>query len=172
VAACGTRPSAVPRVKGNNRQQVFFSGQDRLLYLALLKAHAERFGLQILGYCLMSNHMHLVGIPAAADSLARAIGRTDFRYTGWEKGSGILLDCFSLFGYSVCMPRRRREATGGLVYHVLNRAVRRTRLFDDDADYVAFERVVEEACGRLPTRILTWFLRRLPVSRNCSALCR
>jgi putative transposase len=81
VAACGTRPSAGPRVKGNNRQPVCFSDEDRALYLSLLKDHAERFGLQILGCCLMSNHMHLVGIPAAADSLAKAIGRTDFRYT-------------------------------------------------------------------------------------------
>ncbi|MCC6142310.1 MAG: transposase, partial [Candidatus Hydrogenedentes bacterium] len=66
---------------GNNRQQVFFFDADRSLYLELLKEHAELFGLEVLGYCLMSNHMHLVAIPAAEDSLAKAVGRTDFRYT-------------------------------------------------------------------------------------------
>jgi putative transposase len=67
--------------RGNNRQQVFFSDDDRALYLALLKAEAERFDLEILGYCLMSNHMHLVAIPAGAETLAKAVGRTDYRYT-------------------------------------------------------------------------------------------
>jgi putative transposase len=67
--------------RGNNRQAVFFSDEDRELYLALLKAEADRFGLEILGYCLMSNHMHLVGVPAGPQSLAKAVGRTDYRYT-------------------------------------------------------------------------------------------
>ena len=41
------------------------------------------------------------------------------------------------------MPRRPREAMGGLVYHVLNRAVGRATLFEKDADYAAFEQVLE-----------------------------
>ena len=40
------------------------------------------------------------------------------------------------------MPRRLRVATGGLVYHVLNRAVDRARIFDKPEDYAAFERVL------------------------------
>lgn len=52
------------------------------------------------------------------------------------------------------MPRRLRQATGGLVYHVLNRAVGRSRLFDKQADYAAFETVLEQAWVRLPTRLL------------------
>ena len=67
--------------RGNNRQRVFFSDADRELYLALLKAEAERFGLEVLGYCLLTNHMHLVAAPAGPDSLAKAVGRTDYRYT-------------------------------------------------------------------------------------------
>jgi len=43
---------------------------------------------------------------------------------------------------------------GGLVYHVLNRGVGRMRLFDDDDDYAAFERVLAEAHERSPTRLL------------------
>jgi hypothetical protein len=43
------------------------------------------------------------------------------------------------------MPRRLRQATGGLAYHVLNRAVGRARLFHKEADYAAFARVLEEA---------------------------
>ncbi|MBM4045598.1 MAG: hypothetical protein FJ279_10820 [Planctomycetes bacterium] len=52
------------------------------------------------------------------------------------------------------MPRTARVAPGGLVYHVLNRAVARLRLFEKDADYYAFEQVLAEAQAKHPTRIL------------------
>lgn len=52
------------------------------------------------------------------------------------------------------MPRRPRNAPGGLVYHVLNRAVARLAMFEKDADYEAFERVLTEAMQKHPTRLL------------------
>jgi len=42
------------------------------------------------------------------------------------------------------MPRIARAAPGGMVYDVFNRVVGRRRLFRDDADYAAWERVIEE----------------------------
>ena len=47
---------------------------------------------------------------------------------------------------------------GGLAYHVLNRAVGRSQLFDDDADYLAMERVIEHTHKRLPIRIISYCL--------------
>jgi putative transposase len=44
------------------------------------------------------------------------------------------------------------------VYHVLNRANARMRIFDDDADYEAFERVLSEAVERSQTRLLAYCL--------------
>ena len=46
------------------------------------------------------------------------------------------------------MPRRHRPSTAGLVFHVLNRSAKRQRLFDVDADYEAFERVLSAAVAR------------------------
>src|SRR5688572_17921644 len=43
------------------------------------------------------------------------------------------------------MPRTRRSCPAGIVFHCLNRAVARHRLFDDAGDYAAFERVMGEA---------------------------
>src|SRR5687767_5848138 len=54
------------------------------------------------------------------------------------------------------MPRRPRNAVGGMFFHVLNRAVGRAHLFRKDADFLAFFRVVEEIHRRLPTRILAY----------------
>jgi putative transposase len=54
------------------------------------------------------------------------------------------------------MGRPLRAAPGGLVYHVLNRANGRQRLFDDEGDYRAFERVLTQACERVPMRLLAY----------------
>jgi putative transposase len=67
--------------RGNNRQDVFFVDDDRHVYLHLLKEQAARYALDIVGYCLMSNHVHIVATPRAENSLAKAVGRTHFRYT-------------------------------------------------------------------------------------------
>ena len=67
--------------RGNNRQDVFFVDDDRLTYLTLLGEESEKHGLSVEGYCLMTNHVHLVATPTAEDSLAKTLGRTHFRYT-------------------------------------------------------------------------------------------
>ena len=67
--------------QGNNRENVFFVDDDRLVYLEFLSGYADEFGLDVRGYCLMANHVHLVAVPAEQDSLALVIGRTDLRYT-------------------------------------------------------------------------------------------
>ena len=54
------------------------------------------------------------------------------------------------------MPRQARHAPGGLIYHVLNRAVARLPLFEKPADYAAFERVLCETLERFPMRILAY----------------
>jgi putative transposase len=56
------------------------------------------------------------------------------------------------------MPRIARKAPGGLVYHVLNRANGRLRLFKKDEDFLAFETVLILAHQRVPIRILDWCL--------------
>jgi putative transposase len=66
--------------RGNNQQDVFFVDSDRRAYLGFLKRGAARHGLAVHGYCLMTNHIHIVATPKEEDSLAKAIGRTHFAY--------------------------------------------------------------------------------------------
>lgn len=56
------------------------------------------------------------------------------------------------------MPRTARKAPGSLVYHVLNRGVGQNQLFFEDADYVAFERIIAETLEKRPMRILSYCL--------------
>lgn len=67
--------------RGNNRQDVFNRDDDRKVYLEILKRNSDRFDLRIAGYCLMRNHIHLIAIPRATDSLAKAVGHTHSLYT-------------------------------------------------------------------------------------------
>lgn len=55
--------------------------EDRRVYLQLLQEQAAKYDLEVLGYCLMSNHVYLVAIPHKEDSLAKGMGRTHFRYS-------------------------------------------------------------------------------------------
>jgi len=67
--------------RGNRGMDVFFSDADRAAYLKLLRESAAEHGTDVLAYCLMSNHVHLVLSPQREDSLALAVGWTHFHYT-------------------------------------------------------------------------------------------
>lgn len=56
------------------------------------------------------------------------------------------------------MPYPRRVGAAGVVFHVLNRGVRRLRLFDQPGDYRAFLEVFREAQERVPIRCLAYCL--------------
>jgi putative transposase len=67
--------------RGNRRQRVFFSDEDKSFYLKILKDNIEGTGLRLLGYCLMDNHVHLVSTPSAKDEFASVLGETHRKYT-------------------------------------------------------------------------------------------
>ena len=54
------------------------------------------------------------------------------------------------------MPRIARRAPKGWIYHALNRAVARLPLFQKDADYEAFERVIAEVHERFPIEVFSY----------------
>ena len=69
--------------RGNNRQDVFLVDEDRLTYLQLLAEQSRLCGISLLGYCLMTNHVHLVAVPESADSMARTLRRAHSQYAQW-----------------------------------------------------------------------------------------
>ena len=61
--------------RGNGRQFILASDAERLVYLDLLRQAVRVHELVVLGYCLMSNHVHLVTIlhqQAAGEGRGRA----------------------------------------------------------------------------------------------------
>ena len=66
--------------RGTNRERVFFTVADRLLYLQLVRENLAETGVSVLAYCLMTNHVHFVVVPQRADSLASLFARVNGRY--------------------------------------------------------------------------------------------
>ena len=69
--------------RGNARQFILANDDERKVYLSLLRKYVELCGLSLLGYCLMSNHVHLLVVPRKSDSLARALKQTHGRYASY-----------------------------------------------------------------------------------------
>ena len=70
---------------------MFFTDDDRHAYLGWLKEYAEKHEVDILAYCLMPNHIHLVAVPATEDNLQQALKPLHMRYAqrinrarGWK----------------------------------------------------------------------------------------
>ena len=73
--------------RGNARRHILDSDAGRLVYLSLLREYVALYELSLLGYCLMSNHVHLVVIPRKSTSLALALKQTHGRYAAyWNAG--------------------------------------------------------------------------------------
>ncbi|MBF0274624.1 MAG: transposase [Nitrospinae bacterium] len=66
--------------RGNRRADVFFTDADKNAYLELLQKYSQQNNVEILAYCLMTNHIHLIAIPEAEDGLHRVLKPLHMRY--------------------------------------------------------------------------------------------
>jgi len=56
--------------RGVDRQPVFFHEENYLYFMRLLKQKAARTAIQIIAYCLMPNHFHLLVLPEHDNAVA------------------------------------------------------------------------------------------------------
>jgi len=59
--------------RGNARQVILATDADRVTYLELLRQYSQLYCLSVLGYCLMSNHVHLIAVPQTGDAFAKTL---------------------------------------------------------------------------------------------------
>lgn len=68
--------------RGHNRQTVFIADSDRLAYLDTLREFREKLEISVYGYCLMTNHVHLIVNPGHdAANLSLLMKRLAGRHT-------------------------------------------------------------------------------------------
>jgi putative transposase len=59
--------------RGNNRQAVFTCAADYPLFLDALAQTRQRYPFELFGYCLMTNHFHLLVRPGPGQSISRIL---------------------------------------------------------------------------------------------------
>ena len=67
--------------RGNRRQRVFFSEDDKIEYLRLIEKHSKLEDVKIWAYCLMDNHVHFVAEPATEKGIASCFAAAHKRYS-------------------------------------------------------------------------------------------
>ena len=67
--------------RGNYRQDVFRDDADRRQYLEFIADYSQKYNLEILGFCIMINHVHFLVIPKKEDSLATVFRIAHTRYS-------------------------------------------------------------------------------------------
>jgi putative transposase len=72
--------------RGNGRARTFFSDEDYALYRDLLAEHRKAAGVEVWGWVLMPDHVHLILTPSDEDGLRRALAPTHRRYAGHIHG--------------------------------------------------------------------------------------
>jgi putative transposase len=68
--------------RGNGRARTFFGDGDYALYRDLLAENCRAAGVEVWGWCLMPNHVHLILVPSDPDGLRRALARVHRSYAG------------------------------------------------------------------------------------------
>lgn len=69
-------------LRGVNRQNIFEDNDDRYKFLEVLRNFKENCRYEIYGYCLMSNHIHIL-MQELDDSISVAIKRISASYVLW-----------------------------------------------------------------------------------------
>ena len=76
---------------GNGHDPALSTDEDRHACLDWLSKYTGKNELEVLAYCLMTNHIHLVAVPMTADSVQLALKRLHMRYSqridcsrGWK----------------------------------------------------------------------------------------
>ena len=81
--------------RGHNRQAVFATNDDYAFYLDNLREWKDKLGCKVYAFCLMTNHVHLIIDPGAAEhnlsSMMKRLAGRQTRYVNkLEKRSGTL----------------------------------------------------------------------------------
>ena len=69
--------------RGNQKQRVFLDKEDYQVYLFKLKKYKTQHGFLLYGFCLMPNHVHLIGEPKTKGNLAKFMQGLNRSYTAY-----------------------------------------------------------------------------------------
>ena len=69
--------------RGNYRQVIFESDEDKSVYIEYFQDYALEYGMELYAWCLMSNHVHFIVKPLKDNSLSKVFGVTHMNYSNY-----------------------------------------------------------------------------------------
>lgn len=66
--------------RGNNKEEIFETDADRRRYLHWFEEAKQKYGMRIIAYCLMNNHVHFIAVAENELSFAKTINTAHMRY--------------------------------------------------------------------------------------------
>jgi len=66
--------------RGNYQQPVFDHEENNKQYCKWMNEYTQEYGLEVIAYCLMSNHVHFIVVPPQEGTLARVFNTVHMRY--------------------------------------------------------------------------------------------
>jgi putative transposase len=66
--------------RGNNKEKIFQSDEDRRRYLYWFEEAKQKYGMRVISYCLMNNHVHFIAFAQDDTSFAKTINTAHLRY--------------------------------------------------------------------------------------------
>jgi putative transposase len=70
-------------IRGNHKQTTFFDKNDYEFYLSRIRMYKYRFAFSLYGFCLMPNHIHLLGEPRETHCLSKFMHGLSRSYTNY-----------------------------------------------------------------------------------------
>jgi len=67
--------------RGLQGRKTFLIKNDYITYLEIMTDCSRRHGVEILAYCLMPDHVHLIAVPKEQNALSRCLRAAHGRYT-------------------------------------------------------------------------------------------
>ncbi|WP_312700293.1 transposase [Sedimentibacter sp.] len=69
-------------LRGIDKRNIFLDNEDKLKFISNIKKAKEKANFNILGYCLMDNHVHL--LLQESEDIGTSIKRITVAYAGWH----------------------------------------------------------------------------------------
>jgi putative transposase len=66
--------------RGNFKQSVFHQVVDYRTYCRMMNVYSGKYGMSVLAFCLMNNHVHIIAVPAAESTLGLVFRAVHTRY--------------------------------------------------------------------------------------------
>ena len=70
--------------RGNYQQNILENDEDFRKYSYLVAEYASKYGIKILAYCLMNNHVHFVVIPKTKVGFSLFFNIVHMRYSQYK----------------------------------------------------------------------------------------